>query len=430
MAAESHVIIAGAGIGGLCLAHGLRRHGIRVTVYERDPDPDARWTGYRLHLTPEANRALHACLPRENYLGLLASASRPIDAFRILDESLTELLVSGEVAESATLVDEDTLIGRRPLRAILARGLEDVVRWGRPVERYRSLPGGRVAVDLADGSVDEGTLLVGADGRSSRVRRQLLPHAEPEQWDTLCVAGTTPLDVARELDLPPSFVDGVGFAIGPEGHNMFFSGHDPSGPSRPDLPPGGLPAEPDGSYVLWSVGAPLDRWPTDPREAADPEELRTLALGALDGWRAGARDLVAAARADTLSPLSFWVAPDVPHWQTLPGVTLLGDAVHCMPPTGGIGASTALQDAAALVDVLALTEEGLARPVPALAAYESAMLARGRAAIEASVSNLQWAQRLDGPVSFRLGKIGLRSASGVDRLLRSLREKVGLGDDA
>ena len=31
-----HVVIVGGGIGGLCLAQGLRRAGVSVAVYERD----------------------------------------------------------------------------------------------------------------------------------------------------------------------------------------------------------------------------------------------------------------------------------------------------------------------------------------------------------------------------------------------------------
>ncbi|MGW3965062.1 FAD-dependent oxidoreductase [Amycolatopsis sp. NPDC005003] len=422
MTGRSHVIVAGAGIGGLCLAHGLRRHGIDVTVYERDADPDERWAGYRLHLTGPANRALHACLPLETYLAILDSASRPLDAFRILDENLDELLVSPTTADPALLVDDDTLIGRRPLRRLLLRGLEDVVRWGRAVERYRPLPGNRVAVDLADGTTDEGTLLVGADGRASAVRRQLLPQAEPQPWDVACVAGTTPLEAAVAAGVPAAMVDGAGFAIGPAGHNMFFSGHDPAGRSRPDLPPGG-PPEPDDAYVLWSVGAPSAEWPEDPRTSEG--NLGEAAQGMVAGWHPAVARLVAAADPHSLSPLTFWVAPEIEPWQTQATVTLLGDAVHVMPPTGGIGASTALCDAAALAETLALCEQGLGRPVPALAAYEREMLERGREAIRASVANLQWAQRLDGPVSFRLGKFGLKSAGGIRSLLRTL---AGRGD--
>ncbi len=34
--ATFHVVIIGGGIGGLCLAQGLKRAGVSVAVYERD----------------------------------------------------------------------------------------------------------------------------------------------------------------------------------------------------------------------------------------------------------------------------------------------------------------------------------------------------------------------------------------------------------
>jgi cation diffusion facilitator CzcD-associated flavoprotein CzcO len=55
----------GAGIGGLCLAQGLRQAGVLVEVYERDDSPGSRWEGYRIHIDPAVPaRCVRACPAR------------------------------------------------------------------------------------------------------------------------------------------------------------------------------------------------------------------------------------------------------------------------------------------------------------------------------------------------------------------------------
>lgn len=66
------VIVAGAGMGGLCLAHGLVKAGVDVAVYERDRDRAERVDRYRLHVNPAGSRALRACLPADAWDTFLA----------------------------------------------------------------------------------------------------------------------------------------------------------------------------------------------------------------------------------------------------------------------------------------------------------------------------------------------------------------------
>lgn len=45
-----HVLILGAGLGGLTLAQSLRKKGVSFEVFERDDDPNARPQGWAIAL--------------------------------------------------------------------------------------------------------------------------------------------------------------------------------------------------------------------------------------------------------------------------------------------------------------------------------------------------------------------------------------------
>jgi 2-polyprenyl-6-methoxyphenol hydroxylase-like FAD-dependent oxidoreductase len=51
-----HVLILGAGLGGLTLAQTLRKRGITFEVFERDASIDARFQGWAIALAKFAQR--------------------------------------------------------------------------------------------------------------------------------------------------------------------------------------------------------------------------------------------------------------------------------------------------------------------------------------------------------------------------------------
>ena len=65
------------------------------------------------------------------------------------------------------------------------------------------------------------------------------------------------------------------------------------------------------------------------------------------------------------------------QWETIPNLTMLGDAAHRMPPYAGEGVNMAMQDAYELADCL--TNNDFNSVQKAIAAYEKQMLKRASA---------------------------------------------------
>ncbi|MBX9388519.1 FAD-dependent oxidoreductase [Streptomonospora nanhaiensis] len=327
------IAVVGAGPGGLTFARVLHRRGHPVTVFERDPAPDARPPGGTLDLHEGLGQL---ALDKAGPLGEFRALSRPEgQAMRVLDTDGTVLRDwrprPGDLANPE--------IDRGLLRDLLLGPLD--VRWGRHVAEV--VPGTRdgVLVRFADGRREMFDLVIGADGAWSRVRPAVTPAAPRYTGVTLVETSLDDLDT-RHPDLARLVGDG---AVAVYGVNRALVAQRGSG----------------GHVKVYAqFRAPLD-WHTDPErhlglpgrgrvDLADAEAVRSALLALYEGWADPVLDFLRRGTAFAHRP--HYVLPAPHTWPHVPGVTLLGDAANLMPPLG-VGANLAMLEGAELAESIA-----------------------------------------------------------------------------
>ncbi len=138
-----HVLIAGGGLSGLCLAQGLLKDGHTGTVFERDADL-SRKRGYYLHMNGYGGEALRRCLP-DDLFELYAETSRITPDRResiVLDDQLAVLSSQPHLGPPNEGPRPHTGVHRRTLRQILLARLGDSFQPGKAASPPRSAPAG------------------------------------------------------------------------------------------------------------------------------------------------------------------------------------------------------------------------------------------------------------------------------------------------
>ncbi|WP_214319954.1 FAD-dependent oxidoreductase [Nonomuraea sediminis] len=366
-----HVIVIGGGIGGLCLANGLKRAGVSVAVYERDVTPTNRNQGYRIHINTEGSRALHACLSPEIWERFVATAGDPGAGMAFMTHRLDQLaLIEEDLFTGGRTAPEEShhAVSRVTLRNLLLADISEIVNFDRKFTGYETKDG-RILARFADGSTATGDVLIGADGSNSRVRAQLLPDAGYLDSGALAVGGKLYLTPETKAWLPERIPAGMNVIFGRPGRSMFTAVF-----KRRTYDAG------EGDYVLWALVARRDAYP-DKRD-----DLRETVTQLIEGWHPALVRMVAESDPVSVEMFDFRTSAPVKPWPTGP-VTLLGDAIHAMLPTGGEGGNTALRDAQLLTAKLAAVGRGQAELVTALGEYERAMIEYGFAASKRALSN-------------------------------------------
>ncbi|MFQ3632802.1 FAD-dependent monooxygenase [Roseiflexus sp.] len=299
-------IIIGGGIGGLCTALALQHHGIEAVVYERTAAPAD--VGAGITLWPNAMKVLYA-------LGVGASvtaAGARLTRSRICTASGAPLYETNLNELEERCGAPVVAIHRAALHGILANALEPgVLRFAMPCEGFTQ-DAHTVMARFKNGATVAADLLIGADGISSVIRRQMFPAIQLRYSGYTAWRGV--IETADESALgltSETWGRGARFGIVRIGQKRiyWFATHNQA--------PGDTPA---------------------------PEAQKAQLLDIFGTWHDPIRQVLEATPATAILHNDVYDIPPFTPW-TQDRVTLLGDAAHPTTPNLGQGACMAIESA-------------------------------------------------------------------------------------
>ncbi|KAK8127388.1 cercosporin toxin biosynthesis protein [Apiospora sp. TS-2023a] len=422
------VIIIGGGISGLCLAQGLKKLNIPFKVFERDAEVAARAQGYRVRLV-DGCRVIDEVVPAE--IAALFHATTAIFEYGLhsYDAITGEVRPFVETQEGAgeqvpagirrfvAQADDDSnppaaaSVDRRVLRDVLMTGIGDHVVFGKVYNHFEVGPGGAdcVTAYFTDGSAERGRLLVGADGKRSAVRQQHVPDHVLLDTGLGGFNGKTPL-TAELRQIFEQNTDLKGLVLVSDTQTMatpldLLMEEMVWSPETRDKH---AVVQVPNDYIYWVLLSERQSMPFTEEELTGRLRHGDAAVQATveltKSWTPELRKIIAGQAPQETSYISVHSAsPSMKTWKPSRYVTLIGDAIHGMPPFAGQGANTALRGVQMLYHVIeqhgvaGLTEGMIGR-------FEAELRALAVENIEQSFESARVAFRLKSPKEYKPSK--------------------------
>jgi 2-polyprenyl-6-methoxyphenol hydroxylase-like FAD-dependent oxidoreductase len=351
----NNVIIAGAGIGGLAIAHGLKKHGIPFHIYERDSGKDYRAQGYRIRVARDAVNSLQWLFDNTTWqeFELTCGETRLVKIAEIdagtAEVNDPDIELSGSVPSGV----KPYTVDRTMFREVMLRGLGMHISWAKEVERYEEAEAS-ITVHFADGSLVEGALLIGADGAHSKVRQQYIPNHQILPTGGFCIYGKTELTQDFIENVEPAVLRGMSALKDRTLPQYTVTVMEPVVFQRRDeMRKAGFTCPQD--YLYWVLSGSKQALGLQDGFRKTPEQSAAIAEHIARTWHPAVKGILTQQLPGSTSLIPINSVPrDFGNigWQSGSRVTLIGDAVHIMGPTSGSGAIVALRDAATLCKLL------------------------------------------------------------------------------
>ncbi|MBC9909922.1 FAD-dependent oxidoreductase [Chitinophaga varians] len=368
------VIIAGAGLGGLCLAQGLKKAGIDFTVYEKDAAFNSRTQGYRIRIDYSGQESLSTCLPADLYAAFENTAAVPAPVYTLdtrmqaLDNKWVDQWIKDERE-----IPADLKADRHTLRRVLISGIEQQVIFDRDLTGYSVQPDQTIQCFFADGETVTADLLVIANGAASALTASCFPGTGLHDTGNVCIYGKVQWDEQRRQLLQQGTSVIFGENIAGIIDVMEFNRISDAAVTPPE------------DYLYWALIGQRSSF------GLQQDQSLRLSVPALQQAIGQATEAFPAALSPLFSGAAVTASAIVPVRHSVQGrradnapVTVMGDAIHTMSPAAGLGANTALRDAAALTAHLKKTIDSGLSLMETLRNYEDQMLTYSAAAIAAS----------------------------------------------
>jgi FAD-dependent urate hydroxylase len=379
------IVIIGAGLGGVASALALTRAGHDVSLYEQAAE--LRKGGYGVILWPNGTGILGDLGVRHEDLG------HRLDRVDITSETGQPLVRVELDRIAARFGSPNKVIRRSELVERLAAELpEGVLRFGLraiSVEEPAEGSGDPVAITFSDGSRVEADALIGADGHRSFIRAHLFGSTPAEHTGWATWHGTTKLPVELTSSHRVQTMAGeAGLCVmHPLGDDLLYWAFETPWADGDAAPPA-------------AEGAP------EPEPGSTPSPVDNL-RSRFAGFSSPLPELL-----ESITDEDVNVFPHILHqvpkqWGRGP-ITLVGDAVHAVPPRTGMGANQALEDA--WVISRALSRPGA--PADLLRAYEKTRRRRVKMLYHYAAATGKQGQSVPG--LFRMSKRGV-SFTGFQR---------------
>ncbi|KAK4609214.1 FAD-dependent monooxygenase phnB [Fulvia fulva] len=392
-----HVLIVGAGLGGLLLAQGLKKHGISFSIFESERSAAvyrAREWGMSIQW---ALPLLSDLLPEHIHERLQSASVDPHYTFP--DTGNIMPVYNAQTGERLKDIPRVKMlrVSRQKFRALLTEGI--AIQYNKSFRSLRTLEDGpAVTAQFSDGSSAVGTLVVGADGANSIVRDAVFAGGEGQAqhipygaWNLhVCYHDAETALAIRKALSPISAI-----CVHPKGHWLWLSIQDVPDPDKPET---------------WVFQLQWTRKLEEGKEDISHITLAQLKAQAAKDFAEPFRTAWTNIPDNTPLPtnnISIWHPLPIPDDLFKGKVVLLGDAAHAMSFHRGQGLNHGIADAAKLVEMLVAAREGRKVSVElAVLEYEGEMMKRAGEEVAVSRVNTEmmhdW-ERLRGSPFMRRG---------------------------